>query len=94
MWEDVMVAGIVLGIGFLLYFLGATLRESRPDLRPLLTAGRHMVVLAGWRNDVPAFFPVFRSAHKVEKEVDRRSARSHVIVLTGREGGVRGRKHA
>jgi hypothetical protein len=46
--------------------------------------------LAGWRNDVPAFFPVSRSAHKVEKEMASRSARSNVVVLNGRESAMRG----
>ena len=94
MWEDVMLASIVVGIGFLLCFLGATLRESRPELRPLMTAGRHMVVWAGWRNDVPALFPVSRSTPKVEKEMARRSARPNVVVLSGRDGGLRRRQHA
>jgi hypothetical protein len=94
MWEDIMLASLAIGIVFLLCFLGAILRESRPDLRPLMTAGRHMVVLAGWRKDVPALFPVSRSAHQVEKETARRSASSRVAVLTGRESGMRRHKHA
>jgi hypothetical protein len=94
MGEYVMLASLAAGIVFLLWFLAATLRESTPGVKPLLTAGRHMVVLAGQRNDVPAFFPVSRSAHQVEKEMARRSAGSKVVVLTGRESGMRGRKHA